>query len=87
MKKRVLALLLVVAMVAGIFSGCGKKGPVKINILRDQFNLAGGVDEAQLKKVQDAINEYIKDKIGVEVSIKEVGSGEYAEKAGNSVVN
>ncbi len=87
MKKRVMALLLVMAMVAGAFSGCGGNGgKTKINILRACFNLEA-VDEAQVKKVEKAINDYIKDKIDVEVSIREIGSGEYADKAGNSVAN
>ncbi len=87
MKRKVLALLLVTAMVAGILGGCGgKSGRTKINILRACFNLEA-IDEAQVKKVETAINDYIKDKINVEVSIKEIGSGEYAEKAGNAVAN
>ncbi len=87
MKKKVLAMLLATAMVVGMLSGCGGKGgKVKINIVRDLFNLES-VDEAQVKKVEDAVNAYIKDKINVEVSIREIGSGEYAEKAGNAVAN
>ncbi|MCR5823553.1 MAG: ABC transporter substrate-binding protein [Lachnospiraceae bacterium] len=88
MKKKVLALLLVMAMVAGVFSGCGGKGgKTKINILRACFNLEA-VDEAQVKKVEDAVNKYLGEKgLNVTVSIKEVGSGEYAEKAGNMVAN
>ncbi len=52
---------------------------VKISVYRPSFNIAQ-VDESQLKKVQNAINDYIADKINVEVEIYDIGSGEYADK-------
>lgn len=55
-------------------------GKTHINVYRALFNNASP-DEAQVKKVEDAINAYIADKINVEISLKEVGSGEYTEKA------
>ena len=47
---------------------------------RCTFNLANP-DSAQVAKVQDAINEYIKDKINVQITLTDIGSGEYTEKA------
>ena len=52
---------------------------VKISVYRPTFNLAQ-VDEDQLKKVQKEINDYIADKINVEVEIFDISSGEYADK-------
>ena len=51
-----------------------------INVYRCTFNLATP-DSAQVQKVQDAINDYIGDKIGVEISLTDIGSGEYTDKA------
>jgi len=53
---------------------------VHINLTRCTFNLANP-DTDQVKKVEDAINAYIGDKIGVEISLTDIGSGEYTEKA------
>ncbi|MCR5596468.1 MAG: ABC transporter substrate-binding protein [Lachnospiraceae bacterium] len=53
---------------------------VEISVYRATFNLATP-DEAQVTKVQDAINEYIKDKINVQIKLTDVGSGEYTDKA------
>ncbi|HHT88170.1 MAG TPA: ABC transporter substrate-binding protein [Clostridiales bacterium] len=52
---------------------------VKITVYRPCFNIAQ-VDEAQLKKVQAAINDYIRDKINVEVEIFDISSGEFPDK-------
>ena len=88
MKKKILASLLVMTMIVGLLSvaGCGAK-KTKINIVRALFNLEA-VDEAQVKKVEDAINKYLAEKgCDFEVSIREISSGEYEEKAGNAVAN
>ncbi|MCR5509676.1 MAG: ABC transporter substrate-binding protein [Lachnospiraceae bacterium] len=53
---------------------------VEISVYRCTFNLASP-DEAQVQKVQDAINDYIKDKINVQIKLTDIGSGEYTEKA------
>lgn len=53
---------------------------VTINVTRNTFNLATP-DSAQVQKVQDAINEYIKDKINVQIVLTDIGSGEYTDKA------
>lgn len=87
LSKRLLALLLVAVMLMAV--GCGKKdnaadnaadgGMVKITVYRPCFNIAQP-DDAQLKKVQQAINDYIADKINVQVEIYDISSGEYPDK-------
>lgn len=52
---------------------------VKITLYRPCFNIAQP-DPDQLKKVENAINEYIGSKINVQVEIYDVSSGEYADK-------
>ena len=54
--------------------------PVKIIIYRPCFNLASS-DERQVQKVEDAINEYIKDRINVTVEIHDISSGDYVNYA------
>ena len=61
-------------------------GAVNINITRACFNLATP-DDTQVKKVEDAINDYIKDKINVHVTLTDIGSGEYTEKANLALAN
>ena len=53
---------------------------VTINITRATFNLATP-DSEQVKKVEDAINAYIADKINVQVQLTDIGSGEFPDKA------
>lgn len=57
---------------------------VTINVTRATFNLATP-DSAQVQKVQDAINDYIKDKINVQIKLTDIGSGEYTDKANTSL--
>ena len=59
---------------------------VNINIYRATYNL-GQPDSAEVQKVQDAINEYIADKINVQVTINDIPSGEYADKANLALAN
>lgn len=87
MKKviaKVLAVALTAAMVVSMFAGCAKKSgsnPNVIRLTRDLFNIANP-DSAQVKKVEDAINAYLKEKGKTyTVVITEYGSGEYTEKA------
>ncbi len=89
--KKIVSVVLAGAMVATMFAGCGsssgsKGGVTTIKITRPCFNL-GAVDSAQVKKVEDAINAYIKDKINVQVAITEYGSGEYTDKANLALAN
>lgn len=59
---------------------------VTINVTRALFNLATP-DSEQVKKVETAINEYIKDKINVQINLTEYGSGEYTDKANLALAN
>lgn len=59
---------------------------VHINVYRASFNVANP-DGAQVAKIQDAINEYIADKINVEISLTDISSGEYADKSNLALAN
>ena len=85
--KKLVSLVLVLALALGVLSFASADDKVVINLTRDCFNLGGGTDQEQLKKVEDAINAYIADKINVEVHITEYSSGEYAEKANLALAN
>ena len=61
-------------------------GKVNINIYRATYNI-GTPDSDQVKKVQDAINDYIADKINVQVTITDIPSGEYTDKANLALAN
>ena len=61
-------------------------GKTKISIYRCTYNLASP-DTAQVKKVQDAINDYIGDKINVEIELHDLPSGEYGDKANLALAN
>lgn len=69
---------------AGTSADAGDK--VTINVTRATFNLANP-DSEQLQKVQDAVNEYIGDKINVQVNLTDIGSGEYTDKANLALAN
>ena len=49
-----------------------------INIYRPSFNLTEP-DPVQVKKVQDAINDYLKGRINVKINLTDVGAGEYVD--------
>ena len=59
---------------------------VNINIYRASYNVAQP-DSAEVQAVQDAINEYIADKINVQITINDIPSGEYADKANLALAN
>jgi len=59
---------------------------VNINLYRCTFNLANP-DGEQVQKVQDAINAYIADKINVQITLTDIGSGEYTDKANLALAN
>ena len=61
-------------------------GKVVINLTRCTFNL-GNPDSEQVKKVEAAINDYIADKINVQINLTDIGSGEYTEKANLALAN
>lgn len=64
----------------------GKSGVTTISLYRPCFNLATP-DEKQVQAVQDAINTYIGDKIGVNVEIHEISSGEYPDKTNLAIAS
>ena len=59
---------------------------VNINVTRASFNVATP-DSDQVKKVEAAINDYIKDKINVQITLNDIGSGEYTDKANLALAN
>ena len=62
-----------------------ESGAVVIDVYRRTFNL-GAVDDAQVAKVQDAINAYIADKINVQIVLHDIAS-EYEDKANLAINN
>lgn len=67
-------------------SGDSSDGKININIARATFNLADP-DSEQVQKVQDAINEYIGDKINVQVTLDDIGSSEYTSRVNMALAN
>lgn len=57
-----------------------------ISIYRASFNQAT-VDSDEVKKVQDAINDYIADKINVEITITDIAGGGYCDKTNLALSN
>lgn len=97
--KRAAALGVTAALGIGLLGGCGSSdsgsktgktnvedGKTVIRIVRDCGNLAQS-DDKEVKKVQDAINDYIADKIDVKIELKEIPSGEYIDKVNLALGN
>ncbi len=98
MKKlnKIVAVVLAAAMSVSLLA-CGGDKPaannggnasgdkVTINVHRRCFNLETP-DEAQIKKVEDAINEYIADKINVQIKLNDIAS-EYEDKVNLALAN
>ena len=80
MKKKTFAVSMAAAMANQLFRRhrffASDSEPVTIKVTRACFNLTNP-DSEQVKKVQDAINDYIKDKINVQIELTDIGSGEY----------
>ena len=70
----------------GSDSGSGSGDVVTINVTKATFNLAQA-DSDQVKKIENAINEYIKDKINVQITLTDIGSGEYTDKVNLALNN
>ncbi|MCR4616694.1 MAG: ABC transporter substrate-binding protein [Lachnospiraceae bacterium] len=60
-------------------------GLTKVRLTRACFNVVP--DSNKTKEVQDAINAYIADKIGVEIELTDISSGEYTDKANLALSN
>lgn len=89
MKRKLFAVSMAAAMTTSCFAGtafASEGEPVTINVTRACFNLANP-DSEQVQKVQDAINEYIKDKINVQINLTDIGSGEFTDKANLALAN
>ena len=71
---------------AGTGDAASSGDKVTINVTRATFNLANP-DSDQVKKVQDAVNDYIGDKINVQINLTDIGSGEYTDKANLALAN
>ena len=84
--KKLVSLVLVQCMMVSVLAVAHAEDKVVINLTRCTFNLATP-DSAQVKKVEDAINAYIADKINVEIRLTDIGSGEYTDKANLSLAN
>lgn len=99
MVGKVVALVLATAMV-GSLTACGGKttetgksgnaaaedGKTVIKVVRCTNNIATA-DGEEVQKVEDAINEYIADKIDVKIDLTEIAGGEYADKCNLSLAN
>jgi len=77
--RRWLALILVMGLLLGCTSVAPAEDRVLINLTRACFNLETP-DPDQVKKVEDAINAYIADKINVEIRLRDLGSDQYGEQ-------
>ncbi len=85
--KKLVSLVLAFCLLLGVAAFANAEGDkVVINLYRCTFNLATP-DSDQVKKVEDAINAYIADKINVEIKLTDIGSGEYTEKANLALAN
>lgn len=76
--KKLISLVLSLCLLLSVVAVAHAEEPVTINVWRKLFNLAAA-DQDQLKKVEDAINAYIADKINVKVTLTEF-SGDYPDK-------
>ena len=86
MKRKLFAVSMAAAMATSCFAGtafASDSEPVTIKVTRACFNLANP-DSEQVKKVQDAINEYIKDKINVQIELTDIGSVSYTHLKGKA---
>ncbi len=94
--KKILAFLLVTVMVISMTACSGAEkaaiqettadGKTIINLVKCTSNLAA-IDSQQVKVVEAAINEYIADKIDVQINLTEYVIGEYNDKCNLSMAN
>ena len=84
--KKLVSLVLALCMLASLAVVAYADEPVEISLYRCSFNVANP-DTVQVKKVEDAINAYIADKINVKIKLTDIGSGDYTEKANLALAN
>ena len=83
--KKLVSLVLALCMLLSVVAVASAEEKVVINVWRKCFNLAQP-DQDQVKKVQDAINAYIADKINVEIVLTDM-AGEYEDQAKLALAN
>lgn len=98
MKDRLIALFLTAFMMITVLSGCqnassgtsdtfaDSSDKVEINIYHCTFNIASA-DSAEVQVIEDAINDYIADKINVKIKLTDLGQGEYEDKCNLAIAN
>ena len=84
--KKLVSLVLALCLLLSVAVVAHAEDKVVINLTRCTFNLATP-DSDQVKKVEDAINAYIADKINVEIKLTDIGSGEYTDKVNLALAN
>ena len=84
--KKLVSLVLALCLLLSVAVVAQAEDKVVINLTRCTFNLATP-DSDQVKKVEDAINAYIADKINVEIHLTDIGSGEYTDKVNLALAN
>ncbi len=83
--KKLVSLVLALCMLLSVVAVASAEDKVVINVWRKSFNLATP-DQDQVKKVEDAINAYIADKINVEIRLTDIGT-EYEDQAKLGLAN
>lgn len=83
--KKLVSLVLALCMLLSVVAVASAEEKVVINVWRKTFNLAQP-DQDQVKKVEAAINEYIADKINVQIVLTDM-SGEYEDQAKLAMAN
>ena len=98
MKNRLISLFLTAFMMITVLSGCqnassgtsdtsaDSSDKVEINIYHCTFNIASA-DSAEVSAIEDAINDYIADKINVKIKLTDLGQGEYEDKCNLAIAN
>lgn len=98
--KKMISLGLGLVLSVGLLAGCGgseetnttgsssavSEDATTIKITRCTFNL-GTVDSGEVKKVEEAINDYIGDKLHIKVELTDLAGGEYTDKCNLSLAN
>lgn len=83
--KKLVSLVLALCLLLSVAAVASAEDKVTINVWRKTFNLAQP-DQAQVKKVQDAINAYIADKGNVQIVLTDI-AGEYEDQAKLALAN
>ncbi len=83
--KKLVSLVLALCLLLSVMAVASAEDKVTINVWRKTFNLAQP-DQAQVKKVEDAINAYIADKINVQIVLTDI-AGEYEDQAKLALAN